>query len=452
MTRLSSRPIDIVADVVVIGSGSGGGVAALETARTGLRVALVEQGRFGGECHYVACVPSKALLIAARAGTSWADALLRREAAVDSRRDAAAIHQYEKAGIRLMRGRGIITGDREVSVVDDRGDPTVLGWSHGLVLAPGSEPIVHEVPGLTSAMTWTSEQALSSFDLPAALLVMGGGAVGCELAQIYAAFGSKVTIVEKAVRLLAAEQPWVGQMAADNLRAAAVTVLTGVEASSAQDTGNALVVDLSDGSRWTGDRVLMAGGRTPRTEGLGLERLGIALGDRGEIPVDARCHVLIDGRPAADVFAIGDVTATAPFTHTGNAQARTVAGELGPGGRDVELASSPRAVYTDPAVWCVGMTEAAARDAGLQTRTAAIDIGEVERGTLERVTGRFELLADDKGTVIGAAAVGPGADQWATTAQLAVQLRLSVDVLGDTLFAFPTLAEAVGLAARALRR
>ena len=442
----------VESDVVVIGSGSGGGVAALEIVRTGLSVALVEQGRFGGECHYVACVPSKALLIAARAGATWADALRRREVAVDERNDAAAVREYEKAGIRLIRGRAVISDVRTVSVIGDRGDPTVLSWSRGLVLAPGSEPVIHEVPGLTSAMTWTSEQALSSFDLPAALLVMGGGAVGCELAQIYAAFGSKLTIVEKADRLLATEQPWVGETVADNLRAAGLTVLTGTEATSAQQAEDAMIVELSDGSRWTGDRVLMAGGRTPRTDGIGLERLGITLGDKAEIPVDSRCHVLIDGRAAADVFAVGDVTATAPFTHTANAQARTVAGELTRSGRDVQLAASPRAVYTDPTVWCVGMTEAAAHEAGLQVRTAAIDISQVERGTLEGLTGRFELIADQQGTVLGAAAVGPGADGWATTAQLAVQLRLPVDVLGDALFAFPTLAEAVGLAARALVR
>ena len=438
-------------DVVVIGSGAGGGVAALEIARTGRSVAVVESGRVGGECHYVACVPSKALLIAARQDLPWSEALSRRDAAADDRSDAAQRREYERVGVRVVRGCAkVISGD-EVSVELADGAHTFLRWGTALVLAPGSEPIIPAIPGLTAGMAWTSEQALSSYELPSRLLVMGGGAVGCELSQVYASFGTRVTLLERSVGLLAAEQPWVGDMIAKSLVALGVDVRTGVEAVGVEvGRGVDSQVGLSDGSRWLGDRLLLAGGRRPRTGGLGVEALGIAPGDQGELRVDARCHVLTAAGPLANVYAVGDVTATAPFTHTANAQARTVAAEMQGRGRDVQIHASPRVVYTEPTVWCVGLTEVAARDAGLRVQTAMFDLGEVQRGRLEELEGRFELIADDRGTVVGAAAVGPGADSWATPAQVAVQQRLGVEVLGETLFAFPTLAETIGITARML--
>jgi dihydrolipoamide dehydrogenase len=299
-------------------------------------------------------------------------------------------------------------------------------------------------------LAWTSEQALSSYELPSRLLVMGGGAVGCELSQVYALFGTQVTLVERGARLLAGEQPWVGDMIEKSHVGLGVEVRTGVEAVGVEAVGGGSRVSLSDGSRWLGDRILLAGGRRARTSGLGVGSLGVALGDNGEIRVDARCHVLTEAGPLSNVFAVGDVTATAPFTHTANAQARTVAAELQGRGRDVQIQASPRVVYTEPTVWCVGFTEVRAREAGLRVRTATFHLGDIERGALERVEGRFELIADEHVIVVGAAAVGPGADSWATSAQLAVQQRLTVDVLAETLFAFPTLAEAIGLTARIL--
>ena len=267
---------------------------------------------------------------------------------------------------------------------------------------------------------------------------------------MYASFGTQVTLLERADRLLAAEQPWVGEMVADGLLTLGVDVRTGVEAAAVKAYGEVSVVDLSDGSWWSGDRLLLASGRRPRTRGLGVEALGITPGAKGELHVDARCHVLTKAGRLANVYAVGDVTATAPFTHTANAQSRTVAAELDGRGRDVQVHAAPRVVYTEPTVWCVGQSEADARDAGLRPRTASFDLGQVERGALERIQGRFELIVDERGTVIGAAAVGPGADSWATAAQIAVQQRLGVNVLGDALFAFPTLAETVGLVARRL--
>jgi pyruvate/2-oxoglutarate dehydrogenase complex dihydrolipoamide dehydrogenase (E3) component len=437
-------------DVVVIGSGSGGGVAAMEIAKTGRSIIVVESGRVGGECHYVACVPSKALLIAARHGLPWMEALRRRDDAADDRKDGAQLREHEKAGIAVLRGRAKVTGEHEVDVELDVGGHSTLRWGEALVFAPGSEPIVPTIPGLTEGVAWTSEQALSSYELPSRLLVMGGGAVGCELSEVYTAFGTQVTLVERGDRLLAAEQPWVGDMIEKSLVALGVEVRTGVEAVAVEAAGGNSRVRLSDESRWLGDHILLAGGRNPRTSGLGVDALGITPGENGEIRVDARCHVLTEAGPLSNVYAVGDITEAAPFTHTANAQARTVAAEMQGRGRDVQVHASPRVVYTEPTVWCVGLTEVRAREVGIRVRTAMCDLRHVERGALERVEGRFELIADEHGFVVGAAAVGPGADSWATSAQLAVQQRLTVDVLGETLFAFPSLAETVGLAARVL--
>jgi pyruvate/2-oxoglutarate dehydrogenase complex dihydrolipoamide dehydrogenase (E3) component len=225
----TSAPEEI--DVLVIGSGAGGGVAALEIARSGRTVVLVEMGRVGGECHYVSCVPSKALLIAAREGVTWDEALRRRDEAADGRSDSAAVREHEKAGVQIVRGTARVTGDHDVAITFDEKGERVFRWAKALVLAPGSEPVIPRVPGLALEMTWTSEQALSSDELPSDLLVMGGGAVGCEMAQIYAAFGTQVTLVEKTERLLAGEQPWVGELVAANLRASGVDVRAGVEAT-----------------------------------------------------------------------------------------------------------------------------------------------------------------------------------------------------------------------------
>lgn len=445
-------------DTVVIGSGSGGGTAAELLATAGHSVALIEDHRVGGCCHYVACVPSKSLLISARRHRAhpdeldWQEAIRRRDDAAGNRDDSDAVRAYQNSGVTVIRGHGRITGRRAVTV-----NGATLRWRRALLLGTGSEPLRPDVDGLAGPQLWTSDQALSATELPGSLLVIGGGPVGCELAQVYASFGCRVILVETADRLLAAEQPWVGDRLAAALRGAGVDVRTGTGVQRIRRTPatppatDSVTAILSDGSEHRLERILLAGGRRPRTANLGLEHLCVAPDASGALPVDDSCRVRDrGGLTLPDVFALGDLTGTAPFTHSANQQARVIAGALS--GHSVGYAAHavPRAVYTDPSVWCVGLTQQGAAETGLSVRTAAVDVGDMERASLEGITGRLEILADRSGTVIGAAAVGPGADSWAVPLQLAVHQRMPVTTLGEVMFAFPTMAEAIAEAARTL--
>ncbi len=258
-------------DVVVLGAGSGGETLANELAAAGLAVAVVEQGQVGGECPYLACVPSKALLLAAARGLPWDVAVRRRDEAAEHRDDSGAAAALEKAGVTLVRGRGELVEGRRLRVGGHE-----LRWRRGLVLATGSEPLVPPLPGLDGAPTWTSDQALSSPDLPGRLAVIGAGAVGCELAQAYARFGAHVTVLDPAQALLDGEPDWVGEALAEALRADGVDVRLGDAAERVDPLpeGGARVVATSGGPV-DADRVLVAAGRSPRTAGIGLATLGV---------------------------------------------------------------------------------------------------------------------------------------------------------------------------------
>jgi dihydrolipoamide dehydrogenase len=262
---------------------------------------------------------------------------------------------------------------------------------------------------------------------------LGGGPVGCELAQVYARFGSRVTLVETADRVLAGEPGFVGAAVQATLAADGVDVRTGATAEAVRRDGAQVVVRLDGGAEVAADRLLVATGKKPRTEGLGLDRLGIEPRDDGSLPVDDRCRV-IDG-----VWAAGDVTGVAPYTHTANYQAKVLAANLTGGDRRADYRAIPRVVYTDPAVFCVGDT------GGDGVRTAGLDLGETARAIVEeRRDGRVELYADPQRRVlVGAAAVGPGADSWAAELTVAIRAEVGLDVLADVVHAFPTYGEII---------
>ena len=454
-------------DVVVLGVGSGGEVVAERAARAGLRVAAVEAGLVGGECPYLACVPSKAMLLAARRhragggddGLGWIDAVRRRDEAAEQRDDAGSAASLTDAGVVLVRGRGTVAGPGTLRVtgVDGARD---LRWTRALVVGTGSAPAPPPVEGIDAVPTWTSDEALSSPERPDRLVVLGGGAVGCELAQVYASFGVAVTLVEPEQTLLGREPAWVGGMLATALTAAGADVRTGVAAARAERTADGVRLHLADGSWVDADQVLLAAGRTPRTAGLGLDVLGVRVEDGAPLEVDARCRVVVDGAGLPDVFAVGDVTGVAPYTHTASYQGRVVAAHLLGHGRDADHAGVPRAVYTDPPVFSVGRTT----DAGGGVLVASFDVGGTARSFLERVagadprggdpdgdvrpggdvTGRVELVCDaESGVLLGATAVGPAADSWAGELALAVRARLDVRLLADHVRAFPTWSEAL---------
>jgi len=444
-------------DVVVLGAGSAGESIANVLAEAGRSVALVETLRVGGECPYVACMPSKAMLRSAEAraeakslrdlgGASstpslddddlaFHAAVERRDEIAEQRDDADAAQGVEDNGVTLVRGRGRVTG---AGVIDVEGRE--LGWGE-LVIATGSSPIKPDITGLDRVPTWTSDEALSAQDRPASLIVMGGGAVGCELAQVHVRFGVQVTLVESGPRLLGREEASIAEMLATRLRDDGIDVRLGVEVERAElGPQGAAQVHLSDGTTVEAARVLVAVGRRPTTEGLGLEKLGIEAGEKGELAVDPQCRV--EGQ--AHVWAAGDVTGIAPYTHTANYQARILVENLLGGDRAADYRAIPRAVYTQPAVASVGLDEAAARDKGIDAVTAVMDLSEVARTSSEgNDGGRLVLTADRaRGVLVGAAAIGPRADEWMSEATLAVRAEIPLRILADVVHAFPTFGEA----------
>jgi len=444
-------------DVVVLGAGSAGESISQSLAKAGCRVALVETLRVGGECPYVACMPSKAMLRSAQArvearhlhdlaGASvdpvlddddlaFRRAVERRDEVAEHRDDAGAAEGAEQAGVVLVRGRGRIVRQ---GVVDVEGRE--LGWTD-LVVATGSHPVEPPIEGLDRVPTWTSDQALSAQDRPRSLVVMGGGAVGCELSQVHVRFGVRTTLVEAGPQVAGKEEPSIAAALAQVLRDDGVDVRLGVEVQRAELTTDGLAkVHLSDGSTVEAERVLVAVGRTPTTADLGLEVLGVEPDDRGALEVDDHCRVV----GQQHVWAAGDVTGTAPYTHTANYQARIVTANLLGEDRAADYRAIPRAVYTEPAVASVGMAEEQAREQGIDAMTAVMDLGEVARaGTEGAGGGRLVLTADrEKGVLIGASAIGPRADEWLSEATLAIRAGVPLSVLTDVVHAFPTFGEA----------
>ena len=444
-------------DVVVLGAGSAGESIAHGMAEAGRSVALVESLRVGGECPYVACMPSKAMLRSAQAREeagrlvdlgatassvpldeptgAYGAAAARRDEISEHRDDSAAAARAREAGVTLVRGSGRIARPGVVTVGDRE-----LGWTD-LVLATGSTARRPDVQGIDDVPTWTSDEALSVTGRPASLLVLGGGAVGCELAQVHARFGTTVTLVQSGPQLAGKEEPSIAALLAEALRRDGIDVRLDatVERFTATGDGGA-VAHLADGSAVTTAQVLTATGRTPTTQGLGLEVLGIETDDRGGVRVDPSCRV----QGQQHVWAAGDVTGTAPYTHTANYQARIVVANLTGESRTADYRAIPRAIYTEPTVASVGLTPDQARAEGIDAITAAMDLADVARTLTEgSAGGRLVLTADRaRAVLIGAAAIGPRADEWLGEAAVAIRGEVPLAVLADVVHAFPTFGEA----------
>lgn len=381
-------------DVVVLGAGSAGEVVARECAEAGRTVLLAEPRLLGGECPYLACMPSKSLLRSAALGLTWEEAVRRRDDAADHRDDTSAANELEKVGVRVVRGRGSYARPG-VAVVDE------VEYAFGdLVIATGSRPVVPDVPGLDGA--WTSDEALSSDERPGSLAILGGGPVGCELAQAYAAFGTRVTVVEIADRLLSGEHERVGALIERSLRDKGVEVRTGA--------------DEKDPLRGvTAERVLVATGRKPNDD----------------VTIDDHCRV----EGLDHVWACGDVTGVAPFTHTAAYQGRVVAANVLGTDTVADHRAIPRVVYTDPEVAAVGADEG---------HVAEIDLAETARAAADGgTTGWLRLSAKD-GLLTGATIVGPHAGEAIGFATLAIRAEVPLDVLRDVVHPFPTYADAFG--------
>lgn len=439
-------------DVVILGAGSAGESVARTLAEAGRSVALVEAGLVGGECPYLACMPSKAMLRSAAARATarglrslgataqdvelgdpvaaYRTAVQRRDGVAEHLDDGEAARGLQEAGVTLVRGRGRVTAPGVVTV-DGRG----LGWTD-LVLATGSTAVLPPVDGLADAPTWTSDQALTAQERPASLLVLGGGAVGCELSQVHARFGTKVVLVEAGEQLLGREETSIARVLEQVLRDDGVDVRVGTGLDRVQAADGGALCHLSDGTRVQVERVLVATGRTPSTGDLGLDVLGIEPGEQGQVVVDERCRV------TDHVWAAGDLTGIAPYTHTASYQARVVAANLLGEPRTADYTAIPRAVYTEPPVASVGMDAGTAAEKGISARTAVMDLGQVARFATEGAGGGRLVLTAADGVLVGAAAIGPHADEWLSEATLAIRAQVPLEVLADVVHAFPTFGEA----------
>ena len=462
-------------DVVVLGGGTAGVRVAAEVAGGGQAVALVEAGLIGGESPYLACVPSNSLLLAAARGESWEDAVARRAEVTGRLDDSAAAQRLIDAGVTVFRGTGRITapGTVEVSPAAAGGTASraaTLTYS-GLVIATGCEPVAPPIEGLSDIPAWTTAQGLCSPDLPRRLIVLGGGPAGCELTQVYASFGSQVTLVEAESTLLPGEPAFAGEILAAALRRAGAEIYLGSRATKAERTPDGLTLALADGTRIDADRLLLASGRRPRLAGLGLDALGLEVTPGMALPTTTRCEVT---GARGQVWAAGDVTGTT-HTHASRYQASVVAANILGRRREADYSAIPRCVFTTPPVYGVGVVpgpapeeeaeeeeeeeaaalpsarvpaETAPADARLVTARASL--GDTIRAQLGLDDpGCVELYAQD-GVLVGAVAVGPDAANWMGEVTLAIRARLSVAVLADVVHAFPTYGEALETALREL--
>lgn len=420
-------------DVVILGAGSA--AEQIWPALPGRRVAVVESDRVGGACPYIACMPSKSMLHDARrrrvsaspargtavADTAWREfraALQRRDAIVEHLDDTGAADALMQTGAELVRGEGAIVRDGTVCVGERE-----LGY-RDLVIDTGSATAPLPVEGLRDVQTWTSDDALTADELPARLLVLGGGAVGCELAQVYITFGSQVTIVESGPRLLSGEDPLLGECLGDAFRALGIEIRTGTHAVAASPAGGGLRLELEDGSAVDGDRILIATGRAPRVQHLGLERIGVPFDAKRGIPIDDHCRVV----GHEHVWAAGDVTGIAPFTHTAGYHGRVIAANLRGEPLTADHRAIPRTVFTDPVAAAVGMTAAAARDQGIDVAIATFPVRETARAATDALScGAVTLCADRRRrVVVGAAAIAAGADEWISEMTLAIRAAIPV--------------------------
>ncbi|NMH96725.1 dihydrolipoyl dehydrogenase family protein [Pseudonocardia acidicola] len=437
-------------DVVIIGSGPGAQMTW--NSLPGRSVAVVEQGLVGGNCPYLACVPSKAMLQTAHVWglasnpefmpvflgpeppeTAYTMTVRRRDKLVHNRDDFEAAEQLRRAGHKLFRGHGRIV---RPGVVDVSG---VRIRYRDLVIDTGSVPEIPPVPGIENIEPWTSEEAMSSDGLPESIVVLGGGPVGCELSHLFALFGSVTTVVEKADRLLPREEPEVADTLTEALHTVDGRVLPGATVTEISPRGTGVRVALDTGRPVDADKLLLAAGRVPYTIDLGLEEVGLQVRPGAPMPVDDHCRVV--GAP--HVWAVGDVTGISPHTHTAEYQGRIVAANLMGREAVANYRAVPRAVYTEPALAAVGHTESSARAAGIEPLVAKADLGDTVRAQIDGVsTGWVKLVADpSRRTVIGATAMGGHAEEFISEMSLAVRGDIPLSVLTDVVHPFPTFSE-----------
>ncbi len=444
-------------DVVVVGGGPAGENVVDRCVAGGLDVALVERELVGGECSYWGCIPSKTLLrpgdvlAAARRVPGAAEAvnggldvravLAQRDYMTSSWDDSVQVRWLDEIGATLIRGNGRLAGERTVEVAAN-GSSRRLEARRAVVLATGSEPVLPPIDGLAEAMAWTNRDATAAHRVPERLIVLGGGAVGVELAQAFARLGSEVALVEGGPRLLGREEAFAGAEVLAAFEQEGIEVLVEARAASAARSNGTVALTLDDGRVLYADELLIGAGRRPSTSGLGLESVGLEPGRA--VAVDDTLRA--EGVDGDWLYAVGDVNGRAPLTHMGKYHGRLAADAIL--GRDVRARADalalPRVTFTDPQVAAVGLTEAQAREHGVDVRAVTTATGGVA-GAYTRgngIAGTSKLVVDaSRSLVIGATFTGPDVQELLHSATIAIVGEVPIETLWHAVPSFPTVSE-----------
>ena len=429
-------------DVVVVGLGPGGEHAATELAKAGLDVVGVDERLVGGECPYFGCVPTKMMIAATTAlretdrvvelagsatvTPSWDPVARRiRDEATDDWDDTVAVKRLEDAGATFVRGHGVISAPGQVTVGD-----TAYAARQGIVLNTGTAPSAPPIQGLDAVDFWTNRDVVQLTELPESIIVIGGGPIGCELAQVLAQFGVSVTVLEVADRLVAAEEPEASEVLEKAFTDLGIEVVTGAAIEQVKHGGDGFTVDLR-GRTLRAERLLVAAGRRNNISGIGLEQVGLE-GDPRVLDPDERMRV------ADGVWAIGDITGKGAFTHMSMYQADIAVRDiLGKDGPWADYRAVSRVTFTAPEIGSVGLTEAAAREQGIDVRAATGDLGA--RGWIASEPGVVKLVVDaGLGILVGGTAVGPSGGEVLAMITAAVHAEVPIATLAGMHFAYPT--------------
>lgn len=441
-------------DVAVLGAGPGGEAVVRRLRGSGLSVVVVERELVGGECAYWACVPSKTLLrpgeirAAGRrfpgvlcSELDWDATAAYRDQMISDLDDSAKSAALLEAGASIVRGTARTVAPGRVMV-----GTSEIRCRH-LVIATGSEPAVPSIEGLDEVDWWGTRDVYTMRRPPSDAVVLGGGPVGLETAQMLARCGSRVTIVEDADRLLANEDAGVGRELETALRADGIDVRVRSQVGSVRPYAGRVRAAFDGGEELEAERLVIATGRSPRTEGFGFETAGITPNDDGEIEVDEYC------RAAEGVWAVGDVTARMPFTHVAHYQGEVAADDIAGRPRAADYRGIPRVVFTDPEVASVGLTRHQAEEAGLSVGVGTVQMSQLARSGMFGVDtpGFMTVIADrEAGTLVGAVAVAPLASEFIGAAALAIRLQAPLAILAESTVQFPTFGEALPAAIRNL--
>ncbi|TME52346.1 MAG: NAD(P)/FAD-dependent oxidoreductase [Chloroflexi bacterium] len=446
-------------DVVVLGMGVGGEELANTLADSGLNVVGIESHLVGGECPYYGCIPTKMMIraddmvaegrrIPGFAGEStvnadWTPVARRiRDVATDNWNDRVAVERFERKGGHFVRGAGTLAGPGKVSV-----NGTTYEASRAIVIATGTSPAVPPIPGLDRVKYWTNREAVKVEQLPESLVILGGGAIGVELAQAFARFGVKVTIIEGMNRVLAMEEPEASAVLGEVLQRDGIELCLNARAKSVEPRGGAAIVMLEDGRQVTGAQLMVATGRRANLRDIGLETVGLDPSVRLLEPDD---HLRVGER----LWAIGDVTTSGGFTHMAIYHAGIAIDDiLGKPGPGADYRAKPRVTFTDPEVGATGLTEEQAKKKGINVRTGIQKASVTSRGWIHGPgnDGFIKVVEDaDRGVLVGATTMGPRGGDLLGIFELAIKMQIPSDELRHLIYAYPTFYRGVGEAVRKL--